>query len=61
MQYVSIPMRTYPLSHLCVQLEAELQECRVEVQGLRVALSHLQKENKSHIQEKVRLHLGVNR
>uniref|UniRef100_A0A672RTI5 Rab GTPase-binding effector protein 2 n=1 Tax=Sinocyclocheilus grahami TaxID=75366 RepID=A0A672RTI5_SINGR len=34
------------------KLEAELQECRVEVQGLRLALSHLQKENKSHIQEK---------
>uniref|UniRef100_A0A673NCH5 Rab GTPase-binding effector protein 2 n=1 Tax=Sinocyclocheilus rhinocerous TaxID=307959 RepID=A0A673NCH5_9TELE len=37
------------------KLEAELQECRVEVQGLRVALSHLQKENKSHIQEKAAL------
>ncbi|XP_073697485.1 rab GTPase-binding effector protein 2 [Garra rufa] len=37
------------------KLEAELQECRVEVQGLRVALSHLQKENKSHIQEKATL------
>uniref|UniRef100_A0A8C1WMT3 Rab GTPase-binding effector protein 2 n=1 Tax=Cyprinus carpio TaxID=7962 RepID=A0A8C1WMT3_CYPCA len=37
------------------KLEAELQECRVEVQGLRVALSHLQKENKSHTQEKAAL------
>uniref|UniRef100_A0A8C2FQJ6 Rab GTPase-binding effector protein 2 n=1 Tax=Cyprinus carpio TaxID=7962 RepID=A0A8C2FQJ6_CYPCA len=37
------------------KLEAELQECRVEVQGLRVALSHLQKENKSHTQEKATL------
>ncbi|XP_043091736.1 rab GTPase-binding effector protein 2 [Puntigrus tetrazona] len=34
------------------KLEAELQECRVEVQGLRVALSHLQKDNRSHVQEK---------
>lgn len=48
-----------PLFHLCVQLKAELQECRVEVQGLRVALAHLQKENKSYIQEKVCLYLGV--
>ncbi|KAI7803333.1 rab GTPase-binding effector protein 2 [Triplophysa rosa] len=33
-------------------LDAELQECRIEVQGLRVALSHLQKENKTLIHEK---------
>ncbi|KAI2666369.1 Rab GTPase-binding effector protein 2 [Labeo rohita] len=37
------------------KLEAKLHECRVEVQGLRVALAHLQKENKSHIQEKATL------
>lgn len=48
-------------AHVSLQLEAELQECRVEVQGLRVALSHLQKDNKSHIQEKVNLCLCVHR
>ncbi|TRY59855.1 hypothetical protein DNTS_035272 [Danionella cerebrum] len=37
------------------KLELELQSCRVEVQGLRVALSHLQKDNKSHISEKTGL------
>ncbi|KAA0705817.1 Rab GTPase-binding effector protein 2 [Triplophysa tibetana] len=34
------------------KLDAELQECRIEVQGLRVALSHLQKENKTLIHAK---------
>lgn len=36
-----------------VQLDAELQKSRIEVQRLRVALSHLQKENKTLIHEKV--------
>lgn len=47
------------LSHLCLQLDAELQKSRIEVQGLRVALSHLQKENNTLIHEKVEGCMGV--
>lgn len=34
------------------KFEAELKECRIELEGLRVALSHLQKENKTLIHGK---------
>ncbi|XP_066577897.1 rab GTPase-binding effector protein 2 isoform X2 [Amia ocellicauda] len=37
------------------QLQTELQGCRTELCGLRVALSHLQKDVKTHISEKEQL------
>lgn len=40
-------------------MDAELQESRIEVQGLRVALSHLQKESNTLIHEKVDVCEGV--
>ncbi|XP_051987743.1 rab GTPase-binding effector protein 2-like [Xyrauchen texanus] len=51
----SLKVETDRIQNQKEKLEARLHECHTEVQGLRVALSDLQRENKAHFQEKTLL------
>lgn len=53
MQFSSLKTETERIQAEKEQLQAELLACRTEVDGLRVALSHVQNTNKALTSEKV--------